>query len=425
MRPDHQRIAITGIGIHTVLGQDPAQYYKNLIAGKSGLSRWRNIEPRCISQIGGDLSNFELKRYLLERADTYPNDLLKQAQRLLRNSPFSCQVSICTALQAYVDSGFDAETDPYRFGHVLAGHNINARFIYDEILNYQDEPEYIESLYGLVALDTDLLGASNQLLGLKGPSFLVGGACASSNLAILNGLDLIRSGRADRVLITGAVCDVDPATLQGWGIMEALSFKSFNDHPEQASRPFDRRREGFVPSHGAGAIVLERYDLAKQRNAHIYAELMGASCGSDACRSSKPNIEGQVTAIQGCLADAQLNPEKIDYINAHATSTQLGDLIEVQSIKQVFGSHAYNIPINATKSMIGHCLLSASMVECIATLLQMQHNVAHPTINLEASEPELDLNFVSNSAQDHNIQYALSNSFGFGGINSSIVLGKV
>jgi 3-oxoacyl-(acyl-carrier-protein) synthase len=252
----------------------------------------------------------------------------------------------------------------------------------------------------------------------------VGGACASGNLALISGLDLIRSGRADAVVVTGAPASFHSMILHAWTMIDALTCRSFNDAPERASRPFDRLREGFVPGEGAGAVVLESEASARRRGARVRAELLGGASASDACRLPKPHEEGQMRAIRAALDDAGLVPEQIDYVNAHATSTPLGDAVEVAALKKVLGRRAYEIPVNSTKSMIGHCLTAAALVELVATILQMEHGVVHPTINQEEPDPDLDLDFVPNQAREHRFDIALSNSFGFGGINSSVLVGR-
>jgi 3-oxoacyl-[acyl-carrier-protein] synthase II len=287
-----------------------------------------------------------------------------------------------------------------------------------------EEPEYIDPLYGVVQVDTDVVAVVSELLGLQGPSFTVGGACSSGNLALLAGIDLIRSGRADAVLVSGAPADLNPVALQGFAIINALSYVSFNEEPTRASRPFDARREGFVPGEGSGAVVLETLAGARARGARIWAELLGGASNSDASRLTQPNVDGQVRAMRGALQDAGVTPDQIDYVNAHGTSTPLGDLVEVAAIKALFGDRAYRIPVNSTKSLIGHSLTAAGVVELVATVLQMEHNILHPTINQEEPDLELDLDFVPNQAREHHVDLAISNSFGFGGFNSCVVVGR-
>ncbi len=420
-----QRAVVTGMGVVSVLGSDVHSFYQSLMAGRSGIEKWKLEDARCLSKIGGDLSDFNFQNFCDTSPRSFPEEQVKKAKRLLRNTPLAGTVTMAACLQAYTDGGFfQHSTDLNAFGHILAGHNLNQGFCFKSALAYLEEPEYIEPLYGLNFLDTDVLAVVNDLLCLKGPSYTVGGACASSNLALLNALNMIRFGQVDKILVTGSVFDVDSVALQGWGIMDAISFKTFNGEPSKASRPFDARREGFVPSHAAGAVILESLESAKKRGAVIHAEILGGACNSDGSRLTKPCKEGQVRVILDALKNARVSVEQIDYINAHATSTPMGDAVEVSAIKQAFQSHAYKIPVNSTKSMTGHALSSASMIELIAGIMQMNNGTVHPTINQEEKDPELDLDFVSNQGREHKIGHFMSNSFGFGGFNSSIIVGK-
>ena len=424
-RDDERRVVVTGMGVVTAIGETLTEYRDSLQAGRSGITRWKQMDGRIYSRIGGDLSDFDLKAHLARVGADYPPDLVEQALRLLRATPLSGRLTAAADLQAFLDAGLDRSPyDPEQFGHVLAGHNLSTRYVYDNVLTLQEEPEFIDPLYGLMFLDTDVLSVGSELLGLKGPSFTVGGACASGNVALLMALDLLRAGRAEAVLVSGGSVALDPVVLQSWAIMDAISVRSFNDEPWRASRPFDARREGFVPAEGAGAVVLETLAGARRRGARIHAELLGGASASDASRLPKPNIEGQVRAMRLALQDAQVAPEQVNYINAHATSTVLGDVVEVQAIKELFGAHACRIPVNATKSLLGHCLTSAGLVELIATVLQMEYGFLHPTLNLEEPEPGLDLDFVPHQARPYQIEVALSNAFGFGGLNTCIVVGR-
>lgn len=423
---DDRRVVITGMGIITVVGDSLGSYFDGLIAGRSGITRWKQIhDPGCYSKIGGDLSDFDLEAHFDRVGAAYPPELMKRCRSLLRTAPLPTRLCAPTALQAYMDARLADGVSPERTGHVLAGHNLNAGYIVENVKTYQSEPDYIEPLFALLHLDTDVLSVTSELLTLRGPSFTVGGACASGNLAVMAGVDLLRSGRVDAVVVTSGCQELEPLTLQGYALLDAISFYSFNEEPTRASRPFDALREGFVPGEGSGAIVLETLSGARKRGAKIHAELLGASSASDASRLTKPNRDGQVRAMGTALQDAGVRPEQVDYVNAHATSTPLGDLVEVTAIKTLLGDRAYEIPINSTKSMIGHCLSAAGIVELIATVLQMERGMVHPTINLEQPDPELDLDFVPNQAREHRIDVAISNSFGFGGLNSCVVVGRM
>jgi 3-oxoacyl-(acyl-carrier-protein) synthase len=414
------------MGVVTTIGETLAEYRDSLMAGRSGITRWKQMDERTDSKIGGDLSDFDPRSHLARVGMHYPAALVQRALSLLRPTPISGRISAAAALQAYVDAGLpDFPHNPDRFGHVLSGHNLNLVYIHETTLEYEDEPDYIDPLYGVVSLDTDVLSVSSEMLHLRGPSFTVGGACSSGNMALLSGLDLLRSGRADRVLVTGGAGSPDAVGLHSWVLLDAISTRAFNDEPERASRPWDVRREGFVPSQASGAVILETLAGARARGARIHAELLGGGHASDASRLPKPNAEGQARAMRVALEDARVDPGDVNYINAHATSTVLGDVVEVEAIKAVFGGHAYRMPVNATKSMIGHCLTSAGLVELVATILQIQHGFVHPTINLDEPEAGLDLDFVPHEARSYRIETAISNSFGFGGLNTAVVVRRM
>ncbi len=424
-RDPERRVVVTGMGVMTPIGERLDDYVESLLAGRSAVTRWRDVGEGCASKIGGDMSGFDVRAHFRRAGDAYPTALVQSALRLMRPTPPSGRITAPAALQAFVDAGLPhPAVVPERFGHVLAGHNVNANYVYEGHKVYLEEPEYIDPLYGVVSEDTDVLSVISELLTLRGPSFTVGGACATGNLGIMVAMDLLRSGRVDAVLVTGASADLDPPSLHSWVIIEALSFKSFNDDPARASRPFDALREGFVPSQGAGAVVLETLSGARARGARVRAEILGAGAASDACRLTKPDQDGQARAMRGALADASVDPRDVDYVNAHATSTPLGDAVEVAALKEVFGDHAYRLAVNSTKSMLGHCLSAAGLVELVATVLQMERGVLHATINQEQKDPELDLDFVPNHARTARIDVAISNAFGFGGLNACVVVGR-
>jgi 3-oxoacyl-(acyl-carrier-protein) synthase len=425
MRPDEQRVVVTGLGIVSSLGDTVPSFWEALVAGRSGITSWKSMDPRVECRIGGDMSDFDIAEHFARRESAYPARAVQTALKLLRTTPLSGRLTSAAALQTMLDAGlFETTTiERDRIGHVLAGHNLHTAYLAENVRTFIEDPEFIDPLFGMMSLDTDSLSVASELVQVMGPSFMVGGACASGNLALLAGVDLLRAGRVDAVLVSGGAIALEPLLIHAWANIDALTFKSFNDAPTRASRPFDARREGFVPSEGAAGAVLESLASARRRGAPIYAEVLGGASASDACRLTKPNRAGQERAMRRALADARVDADAIDYVNAHATSTPLGDVVEVEAIKAVLGARAAHIPINATKSMVGHTLTAAGVIELVATVLQMKHGVVHPTINQEEPDPELDLDFVPNTARDHTIRVAMSNSFGFGGLNSTIVLG--
>lgn len=421
-----ERVVVTGLGALTPLGHDVASLADGLFAGRSAISRWRRPWPEgLLCKIGGDLATFSLAGHLTGRG--YGPALEARLKKLLRTTPLSGQATALVALEAWREAGLDvaglSEEALGRIGHISAAHNVTVPYIAENVRLFDDEPEYIEPLFGMHCLDTDVAAVTSELLGLRGPTFTVGGACASGNLAAIQALDLIRAGRADAVMLTGAPIALEPVALQGWAIIDAVSYRSFNDTPERASRPFDRRREGFVPSEGAASLMLESLSFARRRGAVILGEILGGGAASDANRTTQPHREGQERAMRLALADARIDASRIDYVNAHATSTPLGDAVELSAIAAVLGERARSVPINATKSMMGHCLTSAGVIELVATILQMRRGLLHPTINQEEPDPELLVDCVPNVAREASITCALSNSFGFGGINSSVLVG--
>jgi 3-oxoacyl-(acyl-carrier-protein) synthase len=423
---DARRIVITGMGALTPVGETPAELLSSLLAGRSGITRWRNMDGRIDSKIGGDMSGFSALAHFQRRGDEYPAALVDRAGRVLASTPLAGHLAAAASVQAYVDAGLtDGRIRPERIAHVLGGANFNNDYVVENARLLADDPNFIEPLYAVVSQDTDVLAKVSELLCLKGPTWTVGNVCASGNAALLSAVDLLRAGRADSVLVSSTSPGVDPVLLQGLAIMNVISWQSFNDEPWRASRPFDARREGFVPGEGAAAVVLETLAAARARGARIHAEVLGGSSTSDASRLPRPQLDGPVRAMRGALEDAGLPPERVGYINAHAASTRVGDAVEVAAIKAVFGAHAYRIPVNSTKSMIGHCLWASALVELVATVRQMQEETVHSTINLEQPDPELDLDFVPGQARPHCFDVALSNAFGFGGLNSCVVVGRV
>jgi 3-oxoacyl-(acyl-carrier-protein) synthase len=422
---DDRSAVITGLGIVSTIGATPDEFFASLVAGRSAISRRETFNDSECSMLLGDLGGFDIDTHLGSVGTGYPAALVASIRRSLRACTFTGRVTTAAACQAAIDACLlSGSVNLERVGHVLGGNNILSKFSYTNHLTFKDEPEFIDPLYGVLALDTDVVAVVSEVLGLGGPSMQVGNACASGNAAIVTALDMVRAGRADAVMVTGSLADIDPVTLHGWAMVEAISYRSFNDDPNRASRPFDKRREGFVPSHAAAAIVIETEAHARARGARIRARLLGGAMASDASRLPKPRSGGQVRVIRNALADARINADQVEYVNAHAASTQQGDAVEVDSLKEVFGDGARRLAVNATKSITGHCLTAAGVVELIATVMQIERGVLHPTINQEEPDPALDLDFVPNQAREQRVDVAISNSFGFGGLSTCLVVGR-
>jgi 3-oxoacyl-[acyl-carrier-protein] synthase I len=420
----NKRIVITGMAINTPLGDTLEGFLSGLLAGRSALSRWKAIDTsRIYSKVGADLSNYDVDAKVAALDGRIPGDIYRRLRKLVSKSPWSTRLTMLLSLEGYLDAGLaGAQLDPTRVGAIVAGHNINFNHQYENRLQFAEEPDYMDSMLALNGLDTDHAGCVSELLGIKGPIYTVGAACASANTALRCAVDEIRYHDVDVALVAGAVLDFSPIELHAMAIMGAITFQSFNDYPEQASRPYDVRREGFVPAHGGGVLVVESLDSALRRGARIYAEVVGVEANSDANHLPQPSEEGQSRLMRKLLDRCGVRPEQIDYINAHATSTPLGDITEIRSIKCVFGEHARRLKINATKSMLGHTCWAAPVVETIAAVLQMRAGQLHPSINIDQLDPEVDLDVCAGRAVRRDVRYLMKNSFGFGGINCVSIL---
>lgn len=421
-----ERIVITGLAINTPLGDTLDGFLGNLYAGKSAISNWRGIDvSRCYSKVGADLSEYDVAGKLARLEGVVPPEMYRRARKLIAKSPWTTKLTILLALDAYVDAKMSGAFDFDRVAGIVAGHNINLNHQYENRIRYADEPDYMDGLLALTGLDTDHAGCISETLGLCGPTYTVGAACASGNTALRCAVDEIRYHDLDAAIVVGAVLDFSPVELHAMALMGAITFQSFNDDPTHACRPYDTKREGFVPAHGGGAIVIETLASARKRGATIYAEILGVEAGSDANHLPQPSEDGQAKVMSKLLKSCGVAPEQVDYISAHATSTPLGDLTELRSIKKVFGPHAYKLKLNAPKSMLGHTCWAAPTVETVAAVLQMRAGKLHPSINIDELDPEVDLDVCRGTQPvEWPVKIMMKNSFGFGGINSVSLLAR-
>ncbi|MBW2464939.1 MAG: beta-ketoacyl-[acyl-carrier-protein] synthase family protein [Deltaproteobacteria bacterium] len=350
--------------------------------------------------------------------------MYRRLRKLVTKAPWSTKLSMLMAVDGYLDAGLDkADFDERKMATLVAGHNINFNYQYENRIQYAEEPDWMDGMLALTGLDTDHAGSISEALQMKGPAYTMGSACASGNHTLRAAIDEIRYHGVDVAMVVGAVLDFSPVELHAMALLGAITFESFNDDPEHASRPYDTAREGFVPSHGGGALVLEDWDSAIARGAKIYAEIIGVEANSDGNHLPSPSEEGQTFLMKHLLDVCDLKPEQIDYVSAHATSTPLGDRTEHQSIKNVFGDHAKKLKINAPKSLLGHTCWAAPVVETVAVILQMRAGQLHPSINIDNLDPEIDLDVCRGDKPiDHQIEFCLKNSFGFGGINCVSIL---
>lgn len=409
-----RRVVVTGMGVVSPLGMEVDTLWNNCLEAKSGIKRLSLIEPdRFKVQLAGDIPDFEVGSYCEP----------KDQKRLDRFTLFA----MVAGGKAIEDSGLDfAKEDAFRCG-VILGSGIGGLAeieIQVERLLYKG-PERVSPLT-IPKLMLNAAGGNLSIrYGLKGPNFTVATACASATNAMGDALKTIQYDDADVVVTGGTEAAITAMGLSAFQNMKALSGR--NEAPHKASRPFDSDRDGFVLSEGAGILVFEELEHAQARGAHIYGEVLGYGASGDAGHITQPNAEGEgaARAMSNALRDAKLDPTTMDYINAHGTSTPLGDKAETKAMKAVYGSHAYDLAISSTKSCLGHALGASGGIEMVLTMKAIETNTAPPTANLDTPDPDCDLNYTPLVPASREINTAMNNSFGFGGHNASIVCGKV
>lgn len=400
------RIVVTGMGIVSPIGTGIDQFWKNAVAGTSGIISIQSFDAsKQRSRIAGEVQGFDPATFLSTKQ-------IEQTDRFT-------QLALHAAGQAMADAGSLESYEPRRLAVSLgSGMGGFSTFESSAARRFQNKSVPPFTVPRIMANSAAAWIATKY--GLKGTNLTTSTACSSGANAIGIALDLLRSGKADAVVTGGAEACVLPLTMVGFEALFALS-TGFNNDPAHASRPFAKGRDGFVMGEGAGILVLEREDAALKRGAKIYARLAGYGCACDATHIVAPDIDGQAAAMQTALEDAAMTTAQVDYINAHATSTPIGDVIETKAIKQLFGERAPEIPVSATKSMIGHSIGASAAIGSIAAIMTLQTGTIHPTINLIEADPECDLNYTPNTAAQKKVQTALCNAFGFGGNNASIV----
>ncbi|RKY02788.1 MAG: beta-ketoacyl-[acyl-carrier-protein] synthase II [Spirochaetes bacterium] len=409
MSTERKKVVITGIGAVTPIGIGKDVFWNNLISGKSGISKITLFDPSELeTRIAGEVKDFD------------PLDYMDKTEAR-RNDRFT-QFVIAASDEAMKDSGIDKDKiDIYRAG-VIIGSGIGGlqTLLNQHNIYLQKGPKRVSPFLIPMMISNMASGVVSIRHGLKGPNMCVVSACASANHSIGESFKYIERGDADIMVCGGAEAPIVPLGVAGFINMKAVS--SRNDEPEKASRPFDKGRDGFVISEGAAIIVLESEEHAKKRGAHIYAYISGYGASSDAYHiaAPEPTGVGAQKCMENAILDAGLNPEDVDYINAHGTSTPVGDKAEVLAIKHLFKDHAYQMKISSNKSMIGHLLGAAGGAETVATTLTVKEGIVPPTINLD--DPEFDLDFVPKKSVKADIRVALNNSFGFGGHNASLII---
>ena len=409
-----RRVVITGLGMVTPLGNTVARTWERIKKGESGISLISHFDTSQFSvRIGGSIRDFDISQYISA----------KEARKM---DPF-IHYGMAAGSQAIEDSGLKITGDNADRIGVAIGSGIGGLPGIEKgtQIFLESGPRKISPFYVPSNIINMISGNLSIKYGAKGPNFAIVSACTTGTHNIGDAARLIEYGDADVMIAGGAEMATSPTGLGGFAAARALSTR--NDDPQGASRPWDRDRDGFVLSDGAGVVVLEGYEHAQRRGARIYAEIIGYGMSADAYHMTAPSEDGRGAhkCMENALRNARLNPDQVDYINAHGTSTPAGDVVETRAIKQVFGNHAKRLAVSSTKSMLGHMLGAAGGVEAILSILAICDQVAPPTINLQNPDPECDLDYVPNETRPMRIDVALSNSFGFGGTNGTLIFRRL
>lgn len=409
----NRRVVISGMGALTPIGMSTPEFWNGLVSGKSGVRDITHFDTtNYATKFAAQLEDYDASRYL--------------EQKVARRMDKFCQYAMIATDEALVDSRIDLNTINKDLVAVLIGSGIGGMdTIYQQSLVLKDRGPRSVSPFFIPMLIPDIASGHVSIkYGFRGPNFCAVSACATGSHNIGLGFNSIMRGESDYALCGGAESPVIEMGIAGFNALKAMSTR--NDDPARASRPFDKTRDGFVLGEGAGILFLETLETAKARGATIYAELVGYGFSADAYHMTAPDPDGNGVqlAMNNALRAAKISADRVQHINMHGTSTPLGDIAETNSIKKVFGKHAYDINFNSTKSMTGHMLGAAGAVEAIATILAIYHSIVPPTINFSEADPECDLNYTFNEAKSREIEYAINNAFGFGGHNTSVVFRK-
>ncbi|TXI47468.1 beta-ketoacyl-ACP synthase II [Methylophilus sp.] len=407
-----RRVVVTGLGVVSPVGIGTQTAWDNLVAGQSGITRITKFDPTPFaSQIAGEVKGFNAEDFIpakdARRMDTF------------------IQYGLAAGLEAFRDSGLEVtDANAERIG-VTIGSGIGGLGLIESTNDSYDEggPRKISPFFIPGTIINMISGNLSIMLGLKGPNIAVVTACTTGTHSIGEAARMIEYGDADVMVAGGAEAAITELSVGGFASARALSNR--NDDPATASRPWDKDRDGFVIGEGAGVMVLEEYEHAKARGARIYAEVAGYGLSADAYHMTAPNMDGPRRSMVNALKNAGVNPDQVQFMNAHGTSTPLGDTNETNAIKATFGDHAYKLVVNSTKSMTGHLLGGAGGLESVFTVLSIYNQISPPTINLFNQDPECDLDYCANTARDLQIEYALKNNFGFGGTNGSLLFKRV
>lgn len=419
-------ITVTGMGIISSIGKNIDEFSESLRMGRSGIGYLETkTDPPISISIGAEITGFSFKALLHKHEENgLGRNLIQRVMIAAGRSPLGIQTAVISAVEAWKAAQLHkVPVKPDRVGLIIGGSNLTQNYTSGLYRKFQQDPEYLNPRYPLHYMDTDHVGTISEIFYIQGEGFTVGGASASGNTAIIKGCQLIRWGIADVCLVVGALADLSPMDLQGYYNLGAMGGKRFHDQPAKACRPFDREHEGFIYGQASACLVLESAASARQRGIPLLAEILGGSLILTGNRLADPCEDGEARAMESALNQANITANSIQYLNAHGTSSPLGDETEIKAIKKVFKNNLSRLWINSTKGLTGHCLWSAGVVESIATIIQMNEGFIHPNLNLE-NPIDSQCRFSGKESQSASISVCMSNSFGFGGINTSIVFKK-
>lgn len=408
-------VVVSATGVLTAIGEGVGAFSEALRAGRCGMA----MEDSDVMRVAARIAEVPFEERLVRL--NLPPAVLERARRAGRTAPRSLQVSLVTVLEAWKRGGFDGATlSAEDVNLVVAGHNFNQWPQHAMAEKHRDNPEYVPARQALHFMDTDHVGVISEVLGLRGEGCTVGGASASGNVGLIHAFRQVRAGLCRACVVVAPLADLSPVEIQAFRQLGAMGGLRFGHAPEKACRPFDADREGFVFGEGSACVIVESAESATRRNAPVLGRIAGAAICLDGNRLADPSVDGEVRAMRKALQDANVAAGSVEYVNPHATSSVLGDDVEARALHQVFGAGVGQVWINATKGLTGHCLYSASLVEAVAVLIQMQEGFLHPNRNLEnPSDPRL--RYVGATSVAARPRIALSNAFGFGGINTSVV----
>jgi malonyl-ACP decarboxylase len=421
---NNKRVFVSGMGCVNSIAESAAEFEQALKEGRQGIDFYRESQQKGPIKIGAEIRNFSLNKRMDHyfQNESIPQNLLNKARKITRRSPFVIQTAIAAVLEAYIQADlFQKQISGERIGIIVAGNNLTNAVKNAYVEKCKNDLEYMSPSYALQFMDTDHIGTLSEIFGIFGEGCTVGGASASGNVGIIKAHEMLQLGIADICIVVGAMAELSDAEMYSFYNIGALGGRKFATEPGKACRPFDREHEGFIYGQGCGCFILESQESVSKRNVNVLAEMMGGAILLDGNRLSNPSEKGEARVMELALDRCGLVPEDIDYINAHGTSSPLGDETELKAIEHVWKDNVKNVWINSTKGLIGHCLYAAGVMEAIASIIQMKEGFLHPNQNL-VHPIQKGFRFVGNEAEERQIDTAISNSFGFGGINTSIVL---